>query len=300
VTEAPAATPEPPPPDAPEAGQPPPDGPTDDPKPDEGAGEQMPWSLRRVLRTADAELWAVLAGTTRFGTVSLQYAPGVVEGVVALPADLSGDAAKGMIIWITELLDLDSAAGPGGVIHWVVSTGVVEDLYRRSPGRRATGLETDVATARARIEPVLAGMFPEMATLPDGGYAVDTGSVRVFVNVRLADGGAVLVRVFSITNLDVEVDGELPAFLLSLNFSMALGRFSLDTEHRAVWCDHVLTADELDDATLGRTIAAVAATADRYDDEIKTRFGGRTFREEGSPVDQAATLAAQGMAGGYL
>lgn len=284
MTEAPAPTPEPPPPD--------------DPKQDEPA--RQGWSLRRLLRTADAETWAVAGGETRIGTVAIQYATGAVEGVVTLPAELAGDAAKGLIIWVTDLLDLDSAAGPGGLIHWVVSTGVAEDLWRRSPGRRATGLETDVATARARIEPVLASMFPEMTTLPDGGYAVDAGSVRVFVNVRLADGGAVLVRVFSITNLDVEVDGELPAFLLSLNFTMALGRFSLDTEHGAVWCDHVLTADELDDATLGRTIAAVAATADRYDDEIKTRFGGRTFREEGSPVDQAATLAAQGMAGGYL
>lgn len=263
------------------------------------APEPEPWSLKRVLRTETAETYAVVAGETRFGTVALQYSPGLVEGLVALPADLAGDGAKGLIIWVTDLLDLDAAVGPGGTIHWVVATGGIEDLWRRSPGRRPTGLETDVATARARVEPVLASMFPELTKLPDGGYAVDAGSVRVFVSVRVGDDGAVLVRVFSITNVDVEVDGELPAFLLHLNFTMALGRFSLDMEHRAVWCDHVLTADELDDATVGRTIAAVASTADRYDDEIKSRFGGRTFREEGSPVEQA-DLAAQGMAGGYL
>lgn len=270
------------------------------PQPAAGEQEQQAWSLRRVLRTSDAETWAVVGGEARIGTVGLQYAPGSVEGIVALPAELAGDAAKGLIVWVTELLDLDTVAGPGGLIHWVVSTGAVDDLWRRSPGRRATGMETDVATTRARIEPVLSGMFPELVTLPDGGYAVDAGSVRVFVSIRVGDGGAVLVRVFSITNVDVELDGELPAFLLSLNFTMALGRFSLDAQHRAVWCDHVLTAEELDDVTLGRTIAAVAATADRFDDEIKARFGGRTFREEGSPVDQAANLAAPGMAGGYL
>jgi hypothetical protein len=105
--------------------------------------------------------------------------------------------------------------------------------------------------------------------------------------------------VFSITNVDVPLDGDLPRFLLGLNYTFALGRFAVDAERRAVWFDHVLTADDLDDGTLARTISAVAGTADRYDDEIKERFGGRTFREEGSPVEQAA-VAGPGMAGGYL
>jgi hypothetical protein len=259
------------------------------------------WSLRRTLRTPSAESWAVVdAKAERVGAVTVHFGPDAVEGIVALPADTGPDAVRGMLAWLTDLLSLDATAGPGGIVHWVVATGALEDYGRRSPGRRATGVETDVATAKARIEPVLATMFPSVETLPDGGWAIDTGSARVFVTIRLGDGGAVLVRVLSITNLDVPVDGDLPAFLLSSNFSMALGRFSLDLEHRAVWFDHVLTADDLDDTTLGRTISAVAATADRYDDEIKQRFGGRTFREEGSPVEAAAKLGEPGMAGGYL
>lgn len=256
------------------------------------------WLLRRALRSATAETYDVLDGDKRVGTVSLQYAPDSVEGMLALPADTVPDDVHAVLGWLTEWLALDAAAGAGGVVHWVVSTGVVEDFYRRSPGRRPTGVETDLATARARVEAVLTAMFPTPTTLPDGGgYAVDTGSVRVFVAPRLGEGGAVLVRVFAITNLDVPLDGELPAYLLSLNFGLAFGRFSLDTEHRAVWCDHVLTSDDLDATTLGRTVAAIASTADHYDDEIKARFGGRTFREEGSPVEH---VAEAGMAGGYL
>ena len=256
-----------------------------------------PWSLRRTLRTAGSEAFDLVAGDDRVGTVALQYAPETVEGVLTVPAALAGDAVRGLLVWVTDLLSLDAAAGPAGVIHWVVSTGELEDFWRRSPGRRATGAESDVAAARARVESVLHAMFPSTASLPDGGYAVDAGSVRVFVGVRLVDE-AVAVRVFSITNVDVPVDGDLPRFLLGLNHTFALGRFSLDAERRAVWFDHVLTADDLDDGTLSRTIGAVAATADRYDDEIKARFGGRTFREEGSPVEQAT--AATDMAGGYL
>lgn len=256
------------------------------------------WTLRRTLRTPSSESWD-LAGDDgeRAGTLTLQYAPEAVEGVLALPAPV--EDVRALLAWLTDLLTLDVAAGPGGLIHWTVTTGALDDFWRRSPGRRPSGVETDVATARARVEPVLQAMFPELVTMPDGGYAVDAGSVRVFVTLRLIEG-SVLVRVFSITNLDVPVDGELPAYLLATNFGLSLGRFSLDPGHRSVWFDHVLTAEQLDDATLMRTIATVAGTADKYDDEIKARFGGRTFREDGSPVAEVAKLAEPGMAGGYL
>ena len=270
--------------------------PTETPPAD--AEAQPVLTLRRTLRTASSEAWELADGEQqRVGAVSIQYTGDAVEGVLAVPPGLDADGVRGLLAWVTEMLTLDLSAGPGGLIHWVVVTGELEDFWRRSPGRRASGAETDLATTRARVEPVLAAMFTEYSTLDNGAFAVDTGSARVFVEVRLVDTSPV-VRVFAITNLDVPLDGGLPAHLLALNFSMAFGRFSLDTEHRAVWCDHVLASDDLDDSSLARAITAVASTADRHDDEIKARFGGRTFREEGSPVEQVG--AGPGMLGGYL
>ena len=50
----------------------------------------------------------------------------------------------------------------------------------------------------------------------------------------------------------------------------------------------------------GTLVDTAHGYSDGASEEIKARFGGRTFREEGSPVDQAATPAGAGMAGGYL
>lgn len=264
----------------------------------EADAEAQPLALRRTLRTDTSESYD-LANTAgeRIGTLSIVYGGDGVEGLLALPGDSPPDVVRGLLAWVTEMLNLDVAAGPGGVIHWVVSTGALEDFWRRSPGRRASGAQADMDATRARVEAVLRQMFPEVMELADGGYAVDAGSVRVFVQARLVDA-AVMVRVFSITNVDVAIDEGLAPFLLGLNFTLALGRFSVDAPKRAVWCDHVLTADELDDTTLARAISAVASTADRFDDEIKDRFGGRTFREEGSPIEQVPPES--GMDGGYL
>lgn len=276
--------------------------PTDVPQPKSQAQPAEPEAaalvLRRTLRTATAESYEVASGEQQVGTVSVHYGPEQIEGVLTLVgADVDADTIRGVLGWVTDLLQLDGAAGPGGLIHWTVATGEMEEFWRRSPGRRPTGAEDDLGTARVRVEQVLASMFEQVQQTPDGGYAVDTGSVRVFVNLRLIEAH-VLVRVFSITNVGVQTDGDLARFLVGLNFTMALGRFSLDAGQKAVWFDHVLGADELD-AALPRTIAAVAQTADRYDDEVKARFGGRTFREEGSPVE-AAAAGSGGMAGGYL
>jgi len=259
--------------------------------------EPGPLSLRRVLRTPSAETWEVVAGEAdRVGLVTVQYGPDAVEGVLCLPEGADAEAVRGILAWVTDLLVLDAAAGPGGMIHWVATTGSVEDFWRRSPGRRPSGAQLDVAAAKARVEQVLASMFEKVEALPEDVYAVDMGSVRVFVGIRNVSD-AVMVRVFSLTNVDVPVDGDLPRHLLALNFGIALGRFSLDVANKTVWFDHMIGADELDEA-LARTIANVAATADKFDDEIKSRFGGRTFREEGSPV--GAAQAQPGMAGGYL
>ncbi|HEX8002718.1 MAG TPA: YbjN domain-containing protein [Mycobacteriales bacterium] len=292
----PAAAPAPPPADPaadPAAGGAPP------PPPGAAGQEDRTLNLRRTLRTATSESFDLVDGDAqRIGSLVCVYGDGAVEGLFAVPEGTDAEMVRGLLGWVTDMLSLDAAAGPGGQIHWVVSVGPLEDFWRRSPGRRASGAEEDVAATRAKVEAVLRQMFPEVMELTDGGYAVDAGSVRVFVQARLVDT-APMVKVFSITNVELPAAPEgLAEFLLALNFQIGLGRFSLDAANRAVWCDHVLTADELDDVTLARAIAAVASTADRYDDEIKARFGGRTFREQGSPVEQVP--GAPGMAGGYL
>ncbi len=276
----------------------PPAQPAEKPKPASGPPG---WGFRRTARTPQSDSWDIVdAESDRIGSITLQYvAPAGVEGLLALAGEVADDQRRSLLAWLTEWLALDEAAGPGGVIHWTTVAGTATDYWRRAPGRRPTGAEQDLAVARSRVEAVLSQMSADWGTMPDGDIAVDVGSVRVFVAIRLVDA-AVVVRAFAITNLDVPTDGELPAYLLHLNFSMAIGRFSLDTNNGAVWFDHVLAGDEVDDTSLVRVIAAVGATADKYDDEIKQRFGGRTFRESGSPVEEAAKLPSPGMVEGYL
>jgi hypothetical protein len=91
--------------------------------------------------------------------------------------------------------------------------------------------------------------------------------------------GQVVIRVFTITNVGVQVNPELGLFLARLNFGLMFGRFALDTEHRSIWFDESILGDGFREEELRFVIRMIAETADGWDDRIKQIFGGVTYQE---------------------
>lgn len=148
------------------------------------------------------------------------------------------------------------------------------------PPPRRTGVFVDVGELRAHVGDLLRAML--------GGYQVDAfgnmtfthEGARVFVTVGPGPLGP-QVGVFSITNVDVPLSGELASFLLTSNHRLAFGAFSYDAENAAVWMQHSLLGGTLDGPELRGAVLAVAQTAARVDDVIRERFGGRRFVDAG-------------------
>jgi hypothetical protein len=158
-----------------------------------------------------------------------------------------------------------------------------------------------LAEARGRIEKVLVELLsrrPEQDS--DGDYLIPMGDVRVVVAPRVAPGGPVVVRVFTITNVGITVTPELGLLLARLNFGLMFGRFALDAENRAIWFDETLLGDQFSDEELRFTIRVVATTADQWDDRLKQMFGGATYQEVLTKrADHQAPTTKPGE-GGYL
>lgn len=150
--------------------------------------------------------------------------------------------------------------------------------------------EERLAKLRARIEPILEDLLgaPPVQDA-DGDYVFRHESAQVYVAPRCAPGLPPIVRVFSITNLGVNVSPDLGMFLARLNFSLTFGRFALDVEHRAVWFDDTLLGEDVTPEALRFTIGIVADTADEWDDQIARLFGGVTSQ---GALDAAAASGA--------
>lgn len=163
--------------------------------------------------------------------------------------------------------------------------------------------EAKLEEMRAFIAPVLEGLAggPVMQDA-DGDYVLDLLNMRVFVAPRAGPGRPPIIRVFAITNAGLNLTPDLGLFLSRVNFSLAFGRFSIDTDHRAVWFDETLLGDHVTKDELVFVVTVVASTAAEWDDKIASMFGG-TFRGDGAtpvPAPAADAHATKPGQGGYL
>jgi hypothetical protein len=147
------------------------------------------------------------------------------------------------------------------------------------PKPRPKGEPDKVVELRAMIEGKLSEMVDRYFVDKHGSYMVGIDSARVFIVPTWIENGATIARVFAITNLDVPVTAELTSYLLEKNLQFVFGGFALDAGAGAVWFNHNILGDYAHPEQLEATLAAVAQTADEYDDEIKKRFGGRLYVE---------------------
>ena len=147
------------------------------------------------------------------------------------------------------------------------------------PKPRPKGEPEAVVKNRELIEGKLAEMVDRYFVDEHGNYVLGLASARVFIVPTWLENGATIIRVFAITNLDVPVTPELTSYLLEKNLEFVFGGFALDVDAGAVWFNHNMLGDFAHPEQLEATMAAVAHTADQFDDEIKTRFGGRLYVE---------------------
>jgi hypothetical protein len=113
----------------------------------------------------------------------------------------------------------------------------------------------------------------------DGDFAVSRGNSVTFVR-PLEQDGLSLIRIWAITNVGLELGDELTAFLLRENVDTGLGGFEADDSGKVAFSHTLLGGrDILQRHELEAALECVAAAADRYNDQIKARFGGNLFGE---------------------
>lgn len=134
---------------------------------------------------------------------------------------------------------------------------------------------------RGKLESHLSENFGQFTVDGEGDFVVEYESARVYICPRTwsDNGDHTVVQLFSVTNVDVPVTRELTDFLSTENLSLLFGHFALNEKDRSVWFGHTLLGDYLDAEEIVTALSAVARAANKYDDLIKDRFGGRLFTE---------------------
>ena len=134
-------------------------------------------------------------------------------------------------------------------------------------------------TLRSTIEKYLSESFGNYLKDQKNNFIMQAGSARVMIIPVDWVEGQTLVRVFSIINLGAPITPELTKFLATENAKLLFGKFSLDEINKAIAYELNLLGDFLNRKELEVAVKSIAFTADKYDDEIKAKFGGKMLGE---------------------
>lgn len=132
---------------------------------------------------------------------------------------------------------------------------------------------------RSTIENYLSESFSNYLRDQKNNYILQAGSARVIVMPEDWLNGQTLVRVFSVINVDAPITPELTKYLACENLKVLFGKFSLEPTRPAIFFEHVLLGDFLNRKELEVAVGAVGVIADKYDNEIKDKFGGKMIGE---------------------
>jgi len=133
---------------------------------------------------------------------------------------------------------------------------------------------TKTETVHQRIAEILtASGYPFITE--DGRYRVTRGSSAVFVHAHEWQERFVIVELVCPVLNEIDLSEGLLEKLNSLNEKLYFGKaYWRDKE---VWLAHNLLGDHLDSSELVSCVGMMAVVADKIDDELQKRFGGRRF-----------------------
>ena len=136
------------------------------------------------------------------------------------------------------------------------------------------------AEAYAHVKQLMTELYGEMFGVSEEfpTFRLREGSTVASISVLPWGDDRAVVEVKAWVVMGAELTAELMKYLLQKNDEFVFGAFGLDNEND-IFFAHSILANDLDKSELRATIGAVKSTADHYDDEIKSRWGGQRMED---------------------
>jgi len=237
-----------------------------------------PLHIVEILRAEDQKLQVRIPGRPKIAP----ELPSAMRTALEERGFVSEDASDQMLPWSCATGEANEAVEMAGALHREIfgeKPDVSMDVIHGSR-KEEHEAKRRLAAVRERVEKLVGELVEGTPTRDDDGdFLLPIDDVQVTVAPRALPGGPVIVRVFTVTNVNVAVSPELGLFLARLNFGLMFGRFALDAENSAIWFDETLLGGEFSDEELRFAIRVVSTTADDWDDRLKQMFGGSTYQE---------------------
>ena len=148
-------------------------------------------------------------------------------------------------------------------------------LVDNNASPKAPEVHAAIEQLRSLLPEIGLGDFEEPAP---GIFVAKKGSTHVQVRAVPVGLGLVAIRSTSPVTTGTPITPALMEFLLSENAKFVFGAFGIGQRKEIVF-NHSIMASSVDVVELGTSVSTVVNMADRYDDQIVERWGGKTARQ---------------------
>lgn len=124
-----------------------------------------------------------------------------------------------------------------------------------------------------------------MGKSDDNGFWFLEGSTFVYVRVVAWGEDEAIARCYSWVVADIKPTPELMQYLLRTNSNLLFGAFNLEDDGTITF-EYSIIGSTMDKVEFKTAIKAVASTADKYDNEIVSKFGGKSAVDKMREVSQ--------------
>jgi hypothetical protein len=141
-------------------------------------------------------------------------------------------------------------------------------------------LETRTLQLKNRVQEWLTEKFNNISVGENGSYSFRIESTRLFVRVGEFGEENLVIGVSAPVLLGVPVTQEFKDYVLDGSFVFGGFDYFEDEEGANLVFRHSILGDYVDKEEFLNSVYAVGITAERLDDELKDRFGGRRMHED--------------------
>jgi hypothetical protein len=138
-----------------------------------------------------------------------------------------------------------------------------------------------IAEVKEKVQRYLLEVLNRVEVDRDGDFTFRQGSARMFISVASLGETSTAVRIVAPIINDAPASPELFRYIAT-DGSYRFGHLTCEEKDGklSILFVHSLLGDFLDPDELKLAVFLMARTADELDDQIKTKFGGRTFHED--------------------
>ena len=136
-----------------------------------------------------------------------------------------------------------------------------------------------IQTLRMTVEKYLSESFGNYLRDQKNNYIIQAGSAQIIIVPSDWINNQTILKILAVINIGAKVTPDLTRYLATENLKILFGKLALDEKTPAIYLEHNLLGDFLNRKELEVAVLGVGVTADKYDNEIKDKFGGKMLGE---------------------